>query len=395
MSLVQFADGVTTILIDVNIRDAADDPDNGTFDAAGSLRGRLRRDGQGRPYVDAFLLSHPDQDHCNGLRKHFWLGRPTDYPDDNKPDGQKRIFIREMWSSPLVFRRASKYHPLCEDAKAFNAEARRRVAINRDKSFSGVPAGDRILILGEDEDGKTDDLGPILVRVDQEFDRINWVRNPYFRARLLAPLEKGDDETEELLSKNHSSTILNIQLAADADHLDACCFLIGGDAEVAIWERLWAKHRRYPEVFQYDVLLTPHHCSWHTLSYDSWSEKRERAAVSPAARSALSQTRPGAFLVASSDPIKDDDNDPPCYGAKKEYERIARAGNGMFMCTGEHPSASTPAPLDLLIGMDGVTLLAAKRSATPARPLRPAATVVPALSFPDRPVSPNKPAGFA
>lgn len=394
MTLIEVADGQTKILIDVNIRDAADDPSDETFDAATSLRKRLYRDENGRPYVDAFLLSHPDQDHCNGLQKHFWLGNPSSYPDDEKKDGEKRIMIREIWSSPLVFRRASKDHPLCDDAKAFAAEARRRVQINRDRKFSAVAEGDRILILGEDEDGKTDDLGPILVKVDQEFDRINWVHNAYFRARLLAPLPKGDDETEEVLSKNHSSTILNIRLAGDRTHVDACRFLTAGDAEVAIWERLWARHKRQPEVLQYDLLLTPHHCSWHSLSYDSWSEKHEEAEVSSAARSALSQTRLGAVLVASSDPIKDDDNDPPCYGAKKEYERIVRAAKGAFMCTGEYPSTAAPAPLEFAIGEKGVTLRPTRQAASSAKSLKPAA-VVSGLSFPDRPVVPNKPAGFA
>jgi hypothetical protein len=143
--------------------DAADDPEDDTRDVAKDLRARLKRDSKKRPYVDAFLLSHPDQDHCRGLEKHFYLGPPEDYPDDKKMDQEKRIFIRELWSSPLVFRRASKSFVLCKDASAFSAEARRRVKVNREKKFSGVEEGNRILVLWEDEDGKTDDLGPILV----------------------------------------------------------------------------------------------------------------------------------------------------------------------------------------------------------------------------------------
>src|SRR5258708_17607967 len=131
MTLIELADGQTRILIDINMTEAADAGEEGTFDAAASLRQKLKRDKKGRPYVDAFLLSHPDQDHCNGLREHFWMGRASDYPDDNKKDAEKRILIREIWSSPLVFRRASKSHTLCDDAKAFTAEARRRVKVNR------------------------------------------------------------------------------------------------------------------------------------------------------------------------------------------------------------------------------------------------------------------------
>jgi hypothetical protein len=394
MTLISLADGSETrILVDCNIRDAADDPDDDTRDVAKDLRDRLKRDAKGRPYVDAFLLSHPDQDHCNGLTEHFHLGDPADYPDDKKPDGEKRIFIREIWSSPMVFRRASKEHTLCDDATAFNTEAKRRVKVNRDKAFTGIDAGNRILILGEDEDGKTDDLKPILVPVDTIFTRINGSYNQCFEARLLAPLPKSDDDTEDTLSKNHSSTILNMAIAANPTRTVVRQFLTGGDAEVAIWERLWEKHQRNPSVLEYDLLQTPHHCSWHTLSYDSWSELHEDAEVSQDARSALSQIRSGGIIVASSDPIEDDDNDPPCWGAKLEYEAIAKEADGGFLCTGEHPDVDAPAPLEFSISEQGLARVV-RKTATAGSLLRPAAAAS-AFAFPNKPVVPNKPAGFA
>ena len=85
-----------------------------------------------------------------------------------------------------MFRRASINHTLCEDASAFNAEARRRVRKYRD-NYGIVSDGDRILILGEDEDGKTDDLGPILVKVNEQFNRINGNYDYSMTTRLLAP----------------------------------------------------------------------------------------------------------------------------------------------------------------------------------------------------------------
>ena len=119
MTLIKFGDAdSTTLLIDVNIRVAADDPGKDVRDVAKDLRDRLKKDKDGRPYVDAFLLSHPDQDHCRGIDRHFHLGPLSDYPDDNKDFKDKKIVIREMWSSPIVFRRASKDHTLCDDAKA-------------------------------------------------------------------------------------------------------------------------------------------------------------------------------------------------------------------------------------------------------------------------------------
>ena len=104
MTLIRLQTG-RTILIDINIRQKADqDSENKFPDVAGMLKERVDRDADGRPFVDVFMLSHPDQDHISGLRKHFHLGAPSTW---KKPDGNEseKIIIREMWSSPLTFRR--------------------------------------------------------------------------------------------------------------------------------------------------------------------------------------------------------------------------------------------------------------------------------------------------
>ena len=338
------------LLIDLNMRAAADDPDDDTPDVGKLLRDRLDRDKQGRPYVDVLLVSHPDKDHCTGLRKHFHLGPPKEWSAQTD-----KILVREVWSSPMVFRRASKNHVLCDDAKAFNAEARRRVKQFRDGTGS-VGDGDRILILGEDEDGKTDDLSAILVRAGQTFTSINGQNDTSMEALLVGPQPRtDDDDDEELLSKNNSSTIIRFSLAGSGI-TDKCRFLTAGDAEVAIWERLWKRYSRHPESLSYDILQTPHHCSWHSLSYDSWSEKGENAEICRDALNALSQARGGATIVASSNPIKDDDNDPPCIRAKREYVGIADSVKGMFRCVGEHPSEKSPGVMEFEITQYGPRL---------------------------------------
>ncbi len=356
MTLIELESG-RKILIDVNVRAAADDADDDAPDVMAMLRDRLTRDANGRLYVDAILLSHPDKDHCTGLKKHFHLGAPGDWSKT-----ADKIFIRDIWSSPMVFRRASRDHVLCDDASAFNSEARRRVKRFRDTG-GAVSDGDRILILGEDQDSKTDDLTAIVVKVDGVFSKVNGRSDSSMSARLLAPQPISDDEDEEeLRSKNRSSTILNFSLASDGQG-DVGRFLTGGDAEVAIWERLWQRHSERPNWLAYDILQTPHHCSWHSLSYDSWSEKGEEAEVCEGARSALAQSRKGAVIVASSDAIKDDNNDPPCIRARREYKAIAKDAGGSFVCVGE-PEKS-PDLVEFEIGKNGPRLLtkAAKAAA--------------------------------
>jgi hypothetical protein len=164
---------------------------------------------------------------------------------------------------------------------------------------------------------------------------------------LLGPLPKFDDEKEEdALAKNRSSIILNFALKVNG--LTQCQFLTCGDAEVEVWENLWKNHKG-DSWLKYHVLLTPHHCSWHSLSHDSWSKKKEEAQVSQDARNALSQANSGALLVASCKEILDDDIDPPCIRAKQEYEAIANENEGRFLC-----AADSDKPLELIIESTGV-----------------------------------------
>jgi hypothetical protein len=335
MALVTLDNG-QNILIDVNIRASADGEDEDVHDVAQDLKDRLPRDDEDRPYVDAFLISHPDVDHVSGLRNHFYLGPPDEYPKNEDND---RIVIREMWSSPIVFRRASSQHNLGDDAKAWAQEARRRVALFREKGLEGTGDGDRILILGKDRDGKTDDIMEIVVLQDELITAANRKEDGQFEARLLAPIyidpdQEDAEELIELLSKNNSSVILRFSVMADGKH-DACRILSGGDASVEIWDRLWQRHKdSNPDWLSYDVMETPHHCSWRTLSHDRWSEMGEKVKVSLEARNALSQTREGAHIVASCNPIKKEEPNPPHERAKREYVSITASDR--FHCTEEY-----------------------------------------------------------
>lgn len=355
MTLVRLADTrVTTLLIDTNVRVAADDTADATPDVALELRKRLQYDDKGRPFVDAFLLSHPDKDHCTGLEKHFWLGALEDYPDDDLDKHAKRIVIRELWSSPMVFRRRSKHHALCSDAVAFNKEVHRR--INLWRTFRWAGDGDRIKIMGEDENGKTDDILAIVIKTGQKFSEINGEYSSLFSAHLLAPAPRQEDELEELLSKNHSSVIMNIELLASIFSSKRVRFLTGGDAEVAIWKRLWEKYQYTPDVLEYDLLQTPHHCSWHSLSFDSWSTYGEEVEVCQEARNALGQARPGATIVASSKKILDNEDNPPCIRAKREYLSILKPVDGIFHCVGD---GKRPETIEFEVSSTGVSKIPA------------------------------------
>jgi len=330
MTLITLESG-KTILIDVNVRKGADDQnDDEKEDVAQLLKDRLDRDANGRLYVDAFLLTHPDADHCRGLEKHFHLGAP-----DSWKAKDDKILIREMWSSPIIFRRkkdAADGKELYKDALAWWSEARRRVNLYKaSKSIASTKDGDFIQILGEDKDDKTAGLEDILVKVDSNITKICGVPDHTFQAWLFTPHLLTKEEAEKLSGKNHSSTVVRFSIKADGKDA-AATFLVGGDAEVENWDRVWTRNKNNPHRLSYDILLAPHHCSWRSLSYDSWTDSKDPK-VDPDALQALSQANRNAIIIASSKEIIDDIDNPPCIGAKQEYEKIVNNVNGSFLCT--------------------------------------------------------------
>ncbi len=358
MTLITLESG-RRILIDVRV---CEDLEEGEKSVIEMLRDRLDldRDEHNRLYVDVFLLTHPDQDHTLGLSKYFHLGPISTWKED-----EDKIIIKEMWSSPIIFRRKVKTSiTLCDDAKQWSIEARRRVQAFRDGH--GAEDGNRILVMGEDIADKTEGLDAIRIPAGEVFNRINGDQDDSFTADLIGPSTIHDEDIEDALAKNRSSVVCRFNIKSNSNDF---FFLCGGDAEVLVWERLWHKYQATPTVLEYDLLQTPHHCSLHSLTVDSWTEKRNAIVINEDARKALSQARHGATIVASCKPIENDDNDPPSFRASQEYQATANSVDGDFINTMTH----TPGKREVLIipiGSDG----SGSGSSSTNRPLGPTTT---------------------
>ncbi|MCW0351570.1 hypothetical protein [Pantoea ananatis] len=348
MTLIQTENG-QNILIDCHIRKGDEYPN-----VISQLREKLSRDDKNRLFIHLFIWSHPDKDHCFGISEHFHLGKPEDWSERSD-----KIFINEIWSSPIVFRRHSaQNHNLCQDARDLNSEVKRRVNLYKDKFYlDGV--GNQVLVLGKDEDGKTDNIPNILLELDNTTRMINGSYSLNFEAHLLGPSPKKDlEEEEQKLGKNHSSVIMNFEIKGDNKTV---YFLSGGDAEVVCWEgvrkRLTEKYSMH--WLDYDILQTPHHCSWRSLSHDSSSGKGDNAQTSDTAMEVFERAKEKAFIIASSNAIEDDSNDPPSHRAKEEYEKIVDRKNGQFLCVSDHKKNGENVPLEIEISDNGIKKIAA------------------------------------
>jgi hypothetical protein len=120
-STSRLSDG-TNVLIDCNITsDSRDGALKTRYDVHAHLLKELRKDGEGVPHADAFVLTHADDDHCCGFKDTFYTGDPAKYGDSHKKQGM--ILIDELWFSPRIF---SPHEELADSAKAFLKEAKRR-----------------------------------------------------------------------------------------------------------------------------------------------------------------------------------------------------------------------------------------------------------------------------
>ncbi len=354
MTLIKLNDDAeTTVLVDMYIRPAADDPDGEKFDVSTHLRRQLNTSDD-KPYVDVFLLTHNDDDHIKGIKEHFHLGAMDNYTLPSDDDDPTPIVIREIWGSSRFWQRSSDSNKLSDDAKAFNKEMKRRVKLFEDTKEI-QEEGDRAIIIGSDPDGKTDGLDAIVREIDSTFTKVNEREmEDKLKVCVLGPISKQEDEEDEdFKTANRGSVIMQLAVKETSawDSYDNL-LLFTGDADVLVWESLWDKHEG-TDALDYDILLVPHHCSWRSLSYDSESDC-DNPQLSKNAKSALNQAKESAHAVSPSKPIKDDDDTPPSQLAKNEYVEVVGTDN--FICTTEEPSEDDPQPVVFSLTADGPQL---------------------------------------
>jgi hypothetical protein len=291
-----------------------------------------------RPYLAVFALTHADQDHCRGFA-----------------DLLEAVTIGELWATPRLWREYDDADAvICDDARAFQEEAERRVQATRAATARGEEptSGDRILVVGYDSDREQHsyaDLpdqyltgpGHTVTAVDGED------LTEVFEAFIHAPFK--DDCAA---ARNETSLALQITLL-DPSGTDGKVLLLGDLAHDTIMKIVnYSEENEREERLAWDVLLAPHHCSKHVMYVDG---ELQQDVLDGFERHA----RDDAHIVASSMPVPASNasgDDPPHALAKARYLQIVDEV-GQFVCTQEWPDPDQPAPVVFGLGADGLTLL--------------------------------------
>lgn len=336
-TLVTLTDG-SSIVIDVNVTADSKDTDENTYDVHAHLVRESRRDIGGDPHVDAFILSHPDQDHVRGFKATFFTGAPSSYSARDRKQG--RIIIDELWFAPRLFCAHEK--ELCDDAKDFRLEARRRMDLWQKKSADRNVPGNRIRIIGFTDSDELEGLDDIVTAPGNTISVLSGSKKDDFEFFVHGPFK--DDTDDEDGERNHTSVVLQARFAVDGVP-DACLAFFGGDAGCPVWERIYK--RSSEKNLLWDLLLAPHHCSW-TFFSETPSEDNE---ASEDVLKFLGKARKGAVVVGSSKQILDDDDNPPHFAAAERYR--TQVGSSKLLCTADSKKDGVPVPIVMSMTSNG------------------------------------------
>lgn len=337
----------TTILTDCKIRDGEEDSaGNKIYSVKKDLLDSLQRRSK-NPFLDLFIITHPDEDHCLGYEKNFYRGDPDKYSETNRNNDE--IIIDEIWSTSMLFNGASN-----DDAKALKKEAERRRKLWDDDKPEKDKPGNRIRMIGYDEDEKFENL-PNSVP-GETLNKINGKMITNFEFFVHAPFKKHLIEATAEKDKNFSSIAMQARFKINQSDANwSCFFLFGGDADHNIWAEILKKSEanNNKEKLKWDIFMSPHHCSWTFFNNVPYADPVENKTPKDSSLKILDYKKSGGKIIASSKTIVNNDDNPPHYQAKQQYLKKVSASE--FLNTAVEPSEKQPEPIIFEITSSGIS----------------------------------------
>ena len=281
----------------------------------------------GKPYLSAFAITHPDKDHIQGFEELL-----------------KRVTVGELWFSPRIFREHDDDpDSLGPDAQAFREEAHRRVTATI-KAGGDPGAGDRVRLIGYDTLLEEEHYkgfpreffsvpGNVLTMLDGED------LTGELRIFIHAPFK----QDEIVGDRNDTSLALQVVLGDDPSVGGVLLF---GDHKYPMLRKIFdvSKASKGEDNLKWQVLLAPHHCSKSVM----YQKEDDKLVLKQDILDDFENLQVGAgYVVASANCVPDSNEDgdnPPHALAKSRYQELATGG---FVCT--HDDGGHAEPLKFTI----------------------------------------------
>lgn len=324
MTLIQTSDDLK-ILVDCNIRKLAEEDTNNEFNCLEYLKNNLPKKNE-QLYVDAMFLTHSDHDHCRGASEYFNLCEPENYSTEKIAIHELVVPARLLIDNDLQN----------DDAKSIRTEAERRLALYDTDKFK--MSGNMIQIIGYSDDLKK--CIDCIVPAGGDMKLINDKELVDTEICVLRPVKNDTDDEES--SVNDATAAFKFTFKKGTDEYTA---LLGGDMTCDTWKEVIAQN---PDLM-FDILLAPHHCSWHAIS----NEDKSNGEIDSQIAAFLEQSRERAHIIVSSKLIRRDCDNPPSYRAKNYYNKYVKEGR--FQCTADYPDENQPMPYTLQVTKQGIS----------------------------------------
>ena len=346
-----------TVMIDCQIKDNLNE--NGKqvyFDVKKDLLNELKKDTNGYPFVDLFICTHPHKDHCDGFGANFFHGSPNDYDKENDKD---KIIIGELWITPRGIG-----NKLADSAEDIRIEAKRRREIyDKNQKYNG-DYGNHLRIVGYDKDKEFDARYGYVP--GKSVTTANGQPFEWLEIFIHAPFKDDVATCKEDDDKNVTSIVVQLGFKIQGFNDFKCRTLMGGDAEHEIWQHILDNNKDENRL-KWDIFLAPHHCSW-----TFFNESSNKDEVMPSADIIMEkQLNNRAYVITSSNEIKNDDKNPPCYQAKTEYKKRLKSKDNFLNTATDNKYIGIPQPIIFKIAETGKrreTILPAAGDSSTSRP---------------------------
>ncbi len=345
-SLIILKDG-TTIMVDCNIRqESIGSTDSELYDVKKDVLQCIKKR-DNNPFVDVFVLTHGDCDHCRGYKNNFYQGDPLKYSDKSRK--AEEIIVDEMWFSPMIAEEHTN-----DDEDAYQQEAERRLELHRKKDANRNLPGNRIKIIGYDSNKDYHDLNHLRAIPGTIVSDFNNKTQTTFSVFVHAPFKEHLNSAEK--DKNSTSIVFQARFKEfSTDNSFTGLAMFGGDSDHYSWKIILDKTKKYKndvneQALSWDLFQAPHHSSWSFFNNTPQHENPEPMETS---LEVLDYKRTGGKVIASSKKIVDDDDNPPHYEAKQEYLKKLDDDTD-FLNTSIEPKEASPEPIVFEITSTGV-----------------------------------------